>query len=143
MMTFVDELSHLGIVHFLKHKSEAFTCFKHYANYVERQTEGKPKSIRTDNGGEYTSKDWSTYCKALGIRHVMGPPHSPQLNGVAERYNRTLLNQILPLLLYSNLPIKFWEDSARNALASITLSPTRANHNRVAPDTLWTKLPSS
>lgn len=34
MMTFVDEFTHLGIVYFLKCKSEAFACFKHHINYV-------------------------------------------------------------------------------------------------------------
>lgn len=72
----------------------------------------------------------------------MGPPHTPRLNRVAERFNRTLLDRILPSLLQANLPIKFWEDCARHYLASINLSPTRANENSVAPETLWSSKPS-
>lgn len=110
MMTFVDEFSHPGIVYFLQDKSEAFKCFKHFVNYAERQTGEKLRVIRMDNSGEYTSGEWYTYCQALGIKQSMGPPHSPQLNGVAERYNRALLNCILPSLLQAGLPVKFWED---------------------------------
>lgn len=143
MMTFVDEHTHLGIVLFLECKSKAFSCFKHYVNFVERQTGDKLRIIRTDNSGEYTSFEWDQYCTTLGIKHAMGPPHTPQFNGVAERFNRTLLDCILPSLLKANLPIKFWEDCARHALASINISPTRANENRVAPDDLWSDKPSS
>lgn len=143
MMKFVEEYTHLGMVYFLKCKSKAFSCFKHYVSYFERQTGDKLRIIRTDNGGEYTSGEWGRYCADLGIEHVMGPPPTLQLNWVAERFNQTLLDGILPSLLKSNLPIKSWEDCARHSLASINLSPTQANKNRVAPDTLWSINPSS
>lgn len=133
MMTFIDEFTHHGVIYFLKCKSEAFKCFKHFVSFAKRETSEKFKKICTDNGGEYSSKEWSEYCVTSGIRHSMGPPHSPQLNGVAERYNRTILNHILPSLLLANLPIKFWEDAAHHALHSTNLSPTRANENRVVP----------
>lgn len=73
----------------------------------------------------------------------MGPPHSPQLNGVAERYNRTILDRSLPSLLYASLPIKFWEDAAHHTLSSLNLSPTRANENHICPQSLWTEKPAS
>lgn len=73
----------------------------------------------------------------------MGPPHSPQLNGMAERFNRTILDRLLPSLLQANLPVKFWEDAAHHALTSLNLSPSRANENCVAPDSLWTNVPLS
>lgn len=62
---------------------------------------------------------------------------------MAERYNRTVLDQILPSLLHSNLPVNFWEDAAHHALTSINLSPTRANEGKLSPESLWTnKSPS-
>lgn len=80
MMKFVEEYTHLGMVYFLKCKSKAFSCFKHYVSYFERQTGDKLRIIRTDNGGEYTSGEWGRYCADLGIEHVMGPPPTLQLN---------------------------------------------------------------
>lgn len=54
-----------------------------------------------------------------------------------------MLNQILPSLLRASLPIKFWEDAARHAIASINLSPTRVNEAKVPPFSLWSnKVPS-
>ena len=120
-MLFIDEHSHYGVPYFLKSKSQAFSAFKHYVAYAEHETARKLKVIRSENGGEYTSHEWLSYCQENGIKHSMGPPHSPQLNGVAERYNRTILDRILPSLLHASIPIKFWEDAAHHALSSLNL----------------------
>ena len=37
---------------------------------VERSTELNLKTLRTDNGGEYTSKDFETYLKMEGTHHA-------------------------------------------------------------------------
>lgn len=77
-----------------------------------------------DNGGEYTSTTWDDYCKQAGISHPKGPPHSPQLNGKAERFNRTILDKILPSLFHAGLPVRFWEAGARHTVSSYNLTPT-------------------
>ncbi|KAK9731140.1 ABC transporter [Popillia japonica] len=52
--------------------------------------------LRTDNGGEYTSKQFVNqfvnYCKRNGIKQEFTNSYTPQQAGVAERMNRTLLN---------------------------------------------------
>lgn len=67
----------------------------------------------------------------------MGPPHSPEMNGTAERFNRTLLTCLLPTLFHANLPVRFWEDSSANAVMSINLSPSRVNPGESSPFSLW------
>ncbi|GKC72575.1 retrovirus-related pol polyprotein from transposon TNT 1-94, partial [Tanacetum coccineum] len=44
----------------------------------------------SDNGGEYSSRDFIEYCAENGIRMLKTIPKTPQQNGVAERMNRTL-----------------------------------------------------
>lgn len=127
IMSFLDEHTHFGVIYFLKSKDQAFSAFKHYVAYAERVTGNKLKNIRTDNGGEYTSREWKDYCSVTGIRQSQGPPHSPQLHGVAERFNCTLLDKILPSLLHAKLPARFWEASAHHAIISYNLTPTRSN----------------
>ncbi|KAC9553688.1 hypothetical protein E3N88_45637 [Mikania micrantha] len=60
---------------------------------VERQTGKKLKCIRMDNGGEYIGP-FDAYCREKGIRHQKSPPKTPQLNGLAERMNRTLAERV-------------------------------------------------
>ena len=66
---------------------------------------GEPiMKLRTDNGGEYMSKDFQAYLTSKGIEHQLTIPHSPQQNGVAERLNRTLMESARAMLSHSNVP---------------------------------------
>lgn len=143
MMTFLDEYTNIGFIYFMKSKDEAIDCFKHFVQWSERSTGNKLRKVRSDNGVEYTNQRWSDFCVTNGIHHSMGPPHSPQLNGKAERFNRTILDRILPTLFHSNLPTRFWKDSARNSLAGLNVSPSRSNPGASSPASLWYEKPPS
>lgn len=43
-----------------------------------------------DQDGEYRSQALQDYCKSVGVILEFTVPYSPQINGVAERYNRTI-----------------------------------------------------
>lgn len=126
----------------MKSKDQAFSAFKHYLSFSERDTGSKLRRLRSDNRGEYVTKDWQNYCDSSGISHSMGSPHSPQLNGTAERYNRTLLDRLLLSLFHANLPSRFWEAAARHAIASINLSASRVNPGKSSPHSLWKNTPA-
>ena len=48
------------------------------------------RKSRSDNGGEYTSKELVAFCKEDGIRRELIVPHNPQQNGVVESKNKTI-----------------------------------------------------
>ncbi|GJR49520.1 G-type lectin S-receptor-like serine/threonine-protein kinase [Tanacetum coccineum] len=69
-----------------------------------RGRQGKElKCIRSDNGGEYIGP-FDAYCREHGIQHQKTPPKTPQLNGLAERMNRTLVERVRCLLSHAGLP---------------------------------------
>ncbi len=72
-------------------KAEVFSKFRDWKVLVECQTGQKLKTLRSDNGGEYTSGEFADYLRSQGIRHELTVPKNPQQNGVSERFNRTLL----------------------------------------------------
>ncbi|GKC76000.1 zinc finger, CCHC-type containing protein [Tanacetum coccineum] len=53
---------------------------------------GDGSMLRTDRGGEFTSNEFTKYCKENGIARQLTAPYSPQQNGVVERRNRTVLS---------------------------------------------------
>ncbi|GJZ97748.1 putative RNA-directed DNA polymerase [Tanacetum coccineum] len=61
----------------------------------------------SDNGGEYIGP-FDAYCREHGIQHQKTPPKTPQLNGLAERMNRTLVERVRCLLSHAGLPASFW-----------------------------------
>ena len=66
---FIDDYSRMTWVYFLKNKSQALSMFKKFKSMVETQSGQKIKVLRTDNGGEYISKEFSAFCSEAGIVH--------------------------------------------------------------------------
>lgn len=56
-VTFIDDYSRNTWLYLMRHKSQVFEMFKLWKAQVERQRGKKVKCLRTDNGGEYTSKE--------------------------------------------------------------------------------------
>ena len=74
-------------MYLIKTKDEVFGKFQEFNVEMENLTNKKIKKLRSDNGGEYTSKELVAFCKAVGIRRELIVPHNPQQNGVAKRMN--------------------------------------------------------
>ena len=55
-MLFVDDYSRMMIVMFLKQKFDAFQMFKWYLARVEKEMGKSLKCLRSDKGGEFTSR---------------------------------------------------------------------------------------
>ncbi|KAL0345598.1 UNVERIFIED_CONTAM: hypothetical protein Sradi_4391100 [Sesamum radiatum] len=105
-ITFTDDHSRYGYVYLMRYKSEAFGRFKEYRLEVENQTSRKIKALRSDRGGEYLSGEFIDYLKENGILSQWTPPGTPQLNGVAERRNRTLLD-MAPYEIWHGKPASY------------------------------------
>ncbi|KAG4032061.1 hypothetical protein PC123_g28911 [Phytophthora cactorum] len=90
-VTFTDDKSHFCVVYLLRNKSEVTDKFAEFVAMAETQTGKRVKTIRSDNGGEYTSGAMAKFCKDRGIEQKFTPPYTPQLNRVAEQMNRTLV----------------------------------------------------
>ncbi|KAL6329151.1 hypothetical protein AAG906_011604 [Vitis piasezkii] len=93
-VTFIDDHSRNISVYTLKTKDQVLDVFKQFHVLIERQSSEKLKCIRTDNGGEYFGP-FDEYCRQHGIQHQKTPPKTPQLNGLAGRMNRTLIERNL------------------------------------------------
>ena len=59
-----------------------------------------------------------------GIRAEPTTPYTPEQNGVAERYNRTIVQMIRSMLVWAKLPHSFWGEAAMTANYLRNLLPT-------------------
>ena len=109
----------------LKSKDQVLDVFKGFQALVERRTGKKLKCIRSDNGGEYISS-FDRYYREQGIRYEKTPPKTPQLNDLAERMNRTLVERVRYMLLNVKMPDSFWAEALNTVAYVINLSPTIA-----------------
>ncbi|KAL0451266.1 UNVERIFIED_CONTAM: Retrovirus-related Pol polyprotein from transposon TNT 1-94 [Sesamum latifolium] len=124
-ITFTDDHSWYGYVCLMRYKSEAFGKFKEYRLEVENQTNSKIKALRSDRGGEYLSGEFVDYLKENGILSQWTPLGTPQLNGVAERRNRTLLDVVRSMMSFMELPPSFWGYALETAAKLLNIAPSK------------------
>ncbi|GJV25900.1 ribonuclease H-like domain, reverse transcriptase, RNA-dependent DNA polymerase [Tanacetum coccineum] len=87
----VDDYSRYMWVYFLSTKDQVFDTFKEYKSTVEKELRTTLRMLRTDRGREFTSNEFTQYCKENGIARQLTAPYSPQQNGIVERRNRTII----------------------------------------------------
>jgi len=101
-----------------------------------KSTGKKVKALRCDNGGEYTSSEFADFLTKEGIKQELTTPHTPQLNGTAERLNRTLIEGVHTMLADSKLPHMFWAEALSTCVYLRNRSPTKSL-NRITPYEAW------
>ena len=70
---------------FLEEKSEAFSAFKSFKAHIRKKTGRYIKTLRTDHGGEYCSKEFEQFCDDQGIRRELIATYKPQQNDLSKR----------------------------------------------------------
>ena len=64
---FIDDLTRMTWVYFLNSKSQVFFVFKKFKALVENQSGCRIKTLKSDNGKEYTSSQFDQFCEDCGI----------------------------------------------------------------------------
>ena len=76
-VTFIDDATRKTWVYCIQKKSDVFNTFKKWKDLVENEIGKKLKCLRSNNGGEYCSKEFDDYCSSNGIHRqktVLGTP---------------------------------------------------------------------
>ena len=88
------------------------------------------KCLRSDNGGEYCSKEFDDYCSYHGIRREKTILGTPQENGVLERINRTIMERV-SMRLHVGFPLHFWVDVVDIVVYLINRGPSSSLDGRI------------
>jgi putative transposase len=94
----IDDFNREGLG-ILAGKSMPTSCVINYLDFIA-EFRGYPEIIRTDNGPEFISKDFSKWAKKhrITINHIQ--PGKPAQNGFIERFNRTYREDVLDAYLF-------------------------------------------
>ena len=139
-VTFVNDFSRRVWVYTMKSKDEVFETFLVWKKMVENQTGRKIKVLRSDNGTEYRTDQFSIFCKKEGISQHFTVRDTPQQNGVAERMNRTLLEKVRCMLSNAGLGKQFWAEAVMYASHLINCLPSAALNGKT-PLEVWSGKP--
>ena len=148
-VSYVDDLSRYSLVYFLKAKSEVAGTVHAVVRYY-RSLGILIQKIRTDQGGEFGghherdnpsgglgkltpgSKEdhqgtaYAEACKKYHIVHEPFPAYTPQLNGVAERWNRTVMTMANAMMYNARVHPTLWTYAVAHANHLRNRLPTSA-----------------
>jgi len=132
-ISFIDDFSNYVEVSLTDTKSAALECFREYCARMENQLGLTVKIFRSDGGTEYVNQDFQWVFKDKGIIHEVTPPYTPQLNGKAERMNRTLLDKTRAIMHHGGVPTELWGEILQTAVYLHNRTPTRVNGKWMTP----------
>jgi transposase len=115
-VSFINDYSRKTWIYLLKAKNKVFGKFKEFKTLVENSIERTIKTLRSDNGGEFTSKEFKEYYKEVGIKRELSTPYNPQQNGIAERKNRTIMEAVKAMIHDQDLPMHLWAEATKTAV---------------------------
>jgi hypothetical protein len=119
IITFFDDYSKINRVVLSPNKENVLKYMKEFITLLERQLDVKVRFIRTDGGLEYASIEAIKWYTLKGIIHQVSPRYTPELNGVAERFNRTLKEMASSMLFSAKIVNGFWDFAVRYASTTL------------------------
>ena len=87
---------------------------------MEKQSGKSIKTLRSHRGGEYLSTEFTQFVKDNDILAQLTPPYTPQMNGVSERRNHTLLDMVRSMMSFLKLLISLWGYALETAVLVLT-----------------------
>lgn len=135
-LLFVDDYSRMSFVYFMKEKNEVYKYFREFKSMVENQKNVNIKILRTDNGGEFCSKEMEGFLKTFGIIHQKTNPYTPEQNGMSERNNRTIIEKARCMLFDAKLHKNFWAEAVSTAVYLKNRSIASGLHDKT-PYEMW------
>ncbi|KAJ9544946.1 hypothetical protein OSB04_024653 [Centaurea solstitialis] len=114
---------------------------REYQNEVQNQLDRKIKFLWSGRGGEYLSKEFDNHLMECGIVSQLTPPYTPQMNGVSERRNRSLLDMVRSMMCHSTLSVSFWGHALETAAHILNRAPTTSVER--TPYELWKGYPKT
>jgi hypothetical protein len=140
-LLFVDDFSRKMWVYFFKLKYDVFKEFQNFKALVENESGCHITSLRSNNGGEFCSKEFNNFCAKHGIKRQYTTPYTPQQNGVVERRNCTITEMSRCMLQNRCVPNRFWVEAVFTAVYLLNRSPTMAIKKKTQEEAWYGRKP--
>lgn len=110
-LSIIDDFSRKVSIYPMLDKSEVPDILKRHIIRAENFLNRRVKAVRSDNGREFVNHKTKIFFAEKGIKHELTNTYTPEQNGVAERYNSTLLSGTRTILNESGLPLCLWTEA--------------------------------
>ena len=107
MLTLIDDYTRYSWVYFIATKDDVVNKITTFIDTVVPLYNTKIVEFRSDNGGEFKNARVHQLFTMKGIRQSYTAKYTPEHNGIAERFNRTITNMARSYMLASRLNSEF------------------------------------
>ncbi|GKA90234.1 putative ribonuclease H-like domain-containing protein, partial [Tanacetum coccineum] len=97
-------------VRFLRSKDEAPEFIIKFLKMIQVRLNETVRNIRRDNGTKFVNQTLRNYYEDVDISHKTSVARTPQLNGVVNRQNYTLVEVAHAMLIYVKAPLFMWAE---------------------------------
>jgi hypothetical protein len=131
-MTFINDATRFAFTYLLPRKSDAYEAYTIFADQNAARS-GGVGTLRSDNGGEYSSHKFKEHLRTNGTFAQRTTPDTPQQNSVAERLNRTLHEMANSMMIHASMSLRLWGEAMQAATDLRNRAPTAALEGSVTP----------
>ncbi|TYJ52530.1 hypothetical protein B9479_006854 [Cryptococcus floricola] len=127
-LVLIEDFSKISQVLPLPGKTNILQHIQAFVARIERQCGTRVRFLRSDNGSEFLSNEAQAWYQRVGLIHQRSTRYTPELNGVCERYIRTLKETTSAMLSSAKLGNQYWDYAIRYAscvLMKITMGDDR------------------
>ncbi|MCO5594581.1 hypothetical protein L7F22_048614 [Adiantum nelumboides] len=117
----------------MKQKSNLLDHFKSFKVAIEKETGEQVKTLRSNGGEEYFSKEFFDFLQKNGMHRQFSCRYTPQQNGVAEQKNIHIAEVAQALMAEKNMPHHFWAEAINTGVYIMNMTLTGAVHG-VTPE---------
>ncbi|XP_075106896.1 uncharacterized protein LOC142179903 [Nicotiana tabacum] len=106
-------------------KSEVVVVLRDFLVKAKNLFSTGVKYLRTDNGSEFFSYEFTSLLTTLGIMHKSSCVYTPKYNRVVERKHRTILEMARSLRFQASIPLRFWGEYVTTTIYLINRLPSK------------------
>jgi hypothetical protein len=114
VITFLDDFSGYGEAIPIEKKTDVFEEICRVFTRWQRQSGFLVRRLRSDKGTEYKGRV-EAFLRSEGVLHESSTAYTPEQNGRAERFNRTILERVRCMLAEFSLPTFLWGEAVMYA----------------------------
>ncbi|KNZ47082.1 hypothetical protein VP01_66g14 [Puccinia sorghi] len=113
ILTIVDSCTRFCAAIPIKLKSDVAETIPFLVDIEAKRLGYYPSTIHSDRGSEFLNSSLKEYCISHLIKQRTSDAYIPQQNGLAERFNRTIIESMRTILEDSGIERKYWNEIAK------------------------------
>nr|GEU85170.1 retrovirus-related Pol polyprotein from transposon TNT 1-94 [Tanacetum cinerariifolium] len=139
ILVIFDDYSRFTWVRFLRTKDEAHAAIIKFIKNIQFRLNATVWNVRIYNGTEFVNQILCEFYENIGISHQTSIARTPQLNGVVERQNQTLVEAAQTMLIFSKAPLFLGAEAINKACYTQNCSLIRHRYNKTPYELMQNK----